>query len=165
MVLAVRHRLFVVEFVAIRKQWEGESRKKIPSSKQPISELGLESCLRRKEILSGTSGKGNPKLLRECASGCSGADRSQHHFQRLLQLLFCNCLISHHRSEKGIGSNINRNCHQNARERLLGDEPAEEDSHRIEEKEHFSKEIPWSQKADNPRDQVGAFFLNRKQII
>jgi hypothetical protein len=77
--------------------------------------------------LVGSNGKGNPKLLRECASGCSGGDRSQHHFQRLLQLLFCNCLISHHRSQNGIESNINRKCHQNAKEKLPREKPAEED--------------------------------------
>jgi hypothetical protein len=40
-----------------QKEWQLE--KRFPSSKQPISELGVESCLRRKEILSGSNGKRN----------------------------------------------------------------------------------------------------------
>src|SRR4029077_11266073 len=45
---------------SFRKHREGQfSKKRFPSSEQPISELGLESCLRQKEILSGSNGKRN----------------------------------------------------------------------------------------------------------
>jgi hypothetical protein len=45
--------------MSFTNQGEWQLEKRFPSSKQPISELGVESCLRRKEILSGSSREGN----------------------------------------------------------------------------------------------------------
>jgi hypothetical protein len=41
---------------------------------------------------------------------------------------------SHHRSQKGIESDINRNCQQNAKEKFPSDGPAEKNGRRIDEK-------------------------------
>jgi hypothetical protein len=62
-------------------------------------------------------------------------------------------LISHHRSQKGIESDINRNCQQNAQEKFPSDGPAEENCYRIEEKEHKRKRSLI--KADNLRSGIG----------
>jgi hypothetical protein len=43
---------------------------------------------------------------------------------------------SRHRSQKGIESDINRNCQQNAKKEFPGNEPAEKNGRRVEKKEH-----------------------------
>ena len=61
MVLAVRHRRFLVEFVAIRKQWEGQSSKKdslVQSSSEPGRYFHVHQSI-REEILSGDNDNGN----------------------------------------------------------------------------------------------------------
>jgi hypothetical protein len=46
------------------------------------------------------------------------------------------------------------NCQQNAKDKLPGEKPAQKNSHRIEEKEHSSKQTPRSQADDlETRDQ------------
>ena len=43
---------------------------------------------------------------------------------------------SRHRSQKGIESDINRNCQQNAKKEFPGNEPAEKNGRRVEKKKH-----------------------------
>src|ERR1700751_1847973 len=43
--------------MSFTNQGEWQLEKRFPSSKQQISELGVESCLRRNEILSGSNGR------------------------------------------------------------------------------------------------------------